>query len=92
MPTYGLSGLASVLRRVSEFEGDVFCKCLFLNPSEGEIYTLTYRKCSAAENIDEKERELLALFCLDYSMALSVKTLDCSLHFVVPVGSATRLS
>jgi hypothetical protein len=84
MPTHGHSGLASVLRKVSEVGGDVFSKSIVLIQSDGESYTVAHDKGPLAEDIREKERELPALFCLDYSMALSVKTLDCSLHVFVP--------
>jgi hypothetical protein len=84
MPTHGLSGLASILRKVSELGGDVFCKSIVLNPSDRESYTVTHHKRPLAEDIREKERELQALFCLDYSMPLSVKTLDRSLHAFAP--------
>jgi len=55
---HGQSGLASALRKVSEVRGDVFCKGIVLNPSDGESYTLAHDKGPLAEDIREKEREL----------------------------------
>jgi hypothetical protein len=89
MPAHRLSCFASVLRRVSELGGDVFCKSIVLDQSDRESYTVTHHKGSLAEDIREKERELQALFCLDYSVPLSVKTLDCSLHAFDPFQAWT---
>jgi len=86
MSAHWISG-ASVLRIVSEFGGDVFCKSILLNPSDRERHTVTHHKGPLAEDIREEERELQALLCLDYSMPLSVKTFDCSLHAFDPSQS-----
>jgi hypothetical protein len=80
---FGVELGASARRALGSIR-NVFSKDLILDSSDGEEHALACYKDAAAENIDEKKRDLRSVFCVNNPMPSRIDPSDRSLHSQSP--------